>query len=130
MRQRQAIIEDNIVVNVIVGSLPYGLDLGEDEYCEIGSTYVPDGNPRFIPGPKVYQWTSYEFLNRLTAAERADIRQRALTDQNVADFLMLATAAQVVLSDDPVTIMGMDYMVMVGVFTEQRKNQILDGSIY
>jgi hypothetical protein len=70
-------------------------------------------------------WTSYEFLNRLTASERADIRQRALTDPNVADFLMLATAAQEVLSDDPVTIMGMGYMVMIGVFTEARKNEIL-----
>lgn len=72
-------------------------------------------------------WTSYEFLNRLTASERADIRQRALTDPNVADFLMLATAAQEVLSDDPVTIMGMGYMVMIGVFTEARKNEILGG---
>lgn len=70
-------------------------------------------------------WTSYEFLNRLTASERADIRQRALTDHNVADFLMLATAAQEVLSDDPVTIMGMDYMVMIGVFTQARRNEIL-----
>lgn len=70
-------------------------------------------------------WTSYQFLNRLTASERADIRQRALTDPNVADFLMLATAAQEVLSDDPVTIMGMGYMVMIGVFTEVRKNEIL-----
>ena len=70
-------------------------------------------------------WTSYQFLNRLTASERADIRQRALTDTNVADFLMLATAAQEVLSDDPVTVMGMSYMVMIGVFTEARKNEIL-----
>jgi hypothetical protein len=70
-------------------------------------------------------WTSYEFLNRLTTSERADIRTRALTDPNVADFLMLATAAQEVLSDDPVTLMGMSYMVMIGVFTEARKNEIL-----
>jgi hypothetical protein len=122
---RQAIIKNNVVINVIAGSLPYGLDLQEGEFCEIGATYIPNGNPRFIPAPKVYTWTSYEFLNRLTASERADIRQRALTDPNVADFLMLATAAQEVLSDDPVTIMGMGYMVMIGVFTEARKNEIL-----
>jgi hypothetical protein len=122
---RQALIKDNIVINVIAGSLPGGITLGETEACEPGATYVPNGNPRFILPPRVYQWTSYEFLNRLTAAERADIRQRALTDQNVADFLMLATAAQEVLSNDPVTIMGMDYMVMIGVFTQARRNEIL-----
>lgn len=71
-------------------------------------------------------WTAYEFLNRLTASERADIRQRALTDPNVADFLMLATAAQEILSDDPVTIIGMDYMVLIGVFTQSRRNEILE----
>ena len=127
---RQAIVKDNIVTNVIAGSLPYGIDLGEDEFCEIGATYVPDGSPRFIRAPLIFSWTSYQFLNRLTSAERSDIRERAKTDSNVADFLMLATAAQEVVSDDPMTIAGMNYMVMIGVFTEQRKNEILDGSIY
>jgi hypothetical protein len=123
---RQAICnENNIVTNVVVGSISLGIPLEDNEYCEPGATYVPNGNPRFIPAPKVYTWTSYEFLNRLTASERADIRQRALTDPNVADFLMLATAAQEVVSDDPVTLMGMGYMVMIGVFTETRKNEIL-----
>ena len=124
---RQAIInENNIVTNVIAGSLPYGLDLNEGEFCEIGATYVPNGTPRFLRAPGVYTWTSYEFLNRLTASERADIRQRALTDPNVADFLMLAQAAQEIISDDPATLMGMGYMVMIGVFTEARKNEILE----
>jgi hypothetical protein len=72
-------------------------------------------------------WTSYEFLNRLTAEERADIRERSATDPNVADFLMLAQAAQEIVSDDPATVMGMNYMVYIGVFTEERKNQILNS---
>jgi len=123
---RQAIInENNIVTNVIAGSLPYGLNLNEGEFCEIGATYVPNGTPRFLRAPRVYTWTSYEFLNRLTASERADIRTRALTDPNVADFLMLATAAQEVISNDPVTIMGMDYMVAIGVFTQARRDEIM-----
>lgn len=130
MRQLQAIVKDNIVQNVIVGYLPEGITLNENEFCEIGATYAPDQTPRFIRAPVVYYWTSYQFLNRLTATERADIRERSKTDSNVADFLMLATAAQEIVSDDPMTIAGMNYMVMIGVFTEQRKNEILDGSIY
>lgn len=75
----------------------------------------------FLP-PK---WTSYEFLLRLTPEERADIRERSKTDPNVADFLMLAQSAQEVISNDPVTLMGMNYLTSIGVFTEQRKKQIL-----
>lgn len=122
---RQAIVKDNIVVNVIAGSLPGGITLEEMEPCEPGATYVANGNPRFILPPRVYRWTAYEFLNRLTAAERAQIRALGNTDTNVADFLMLATAAQEIVSDDPTTIMGMNYMVLIGVFTEARKNEIL-----
>ena len=48
-----------------------------------------------------------------------------MTDPNVADFLMLAQSAQEIISNDPVTLMGMDYLVAIGVFTEQRKKEIL-----
>lgn len=75
----------------------------------------------FLP-PK---WTSYEFLLRLTGEERGDIRERAKTDPNVADFLMLAQSAQEIISNDPITLMGMNYLVSIGVFTEQRKKEIL-----
>jgi len=126
---RQAIIKNNIVVNVIAGSLPGGITLEEMEPCEPGATYVPNGNPRFILPPRVYQWTAYEFLNRFTGTEREAIRTEAKTNPNVADFLMLATAAQVIISDDPVTVAGMGYLVSIGLITEQRKNQILDGSL-
>lgn len=127
---KQAIInENNIVTNVIAGSVPYGLNLNEGEFCEIGATYVPNGNPRFLRAPRVYTWTSYQFLNRLTASERAEVRSRSLTDTNVADFLMLATAAQEVVSDDPVTIQGMGYLVSIGVLTAQRRDEILNGSV-
>lgn len=70
-------------------------------------------------------WTAYEFLLRLTADERAAIRAMAEVNEGVADFLHLSQAAQEVVSDDPVTIMGMEYMVSVGIFSEQRKNEIL-----
>ena len=109
--------------------MPGGITLEEMEPCEPGATYVPNGNPRFILPPRVYQWTAYEFLNRFTGTEREAIRTEAKTNPNVADFLMLATAAQVIISDDPVTVAGMGYLVSIGLITDQRKNEILDGSL-
>jgi len=37
----------------------------------------------------------------------------------------LAQAAQEIISDDPVTLQGMNYLVSLGLLTEQRKNNIL-----
>ena len=88
--------------------------------CNLGWIY--DTNYNIFNPPK---WTSYEFLLRLTAEERADIRERSKTDPNVADFLMLAQSAQEIISNDPITLMGMNYLVSIGVFTEQRKKEIL-----
>lgn len=72
-------------------------------------------------------YTSYEFLSRFTAAERASFRIAAQTDAVVADFAQLAGAAQEVLNNDPVTVAGMDYLVSVGLLTRARADEILGG---
>jgi len=91
---------------------------GQDPSCKVG--YFWNGWTFDAP-----RWTSYQFLQRFTPQERAIFRSAALVDVNVADFQMLATAAQEVIADDPVTILGMDYLVSQGLLTEQRKNEIL-----
>lgn len=70
-------------------------------------------------------WTAYQFLLRFTAEERAAFRAAALTDPMVADFQQLAQAAQEVINTDPMTVAGMNYLVSVGLLTEQRKTEIL-----
>lgn len=72
-------------------------------------------------------YTSYEFLQRFTAEERAAFRAASQTDQLVADFAQLAGAAQEILNTDPVTNAGMNYLVLVGLLTEERKIEILGG---
>lgn len=72
-------------------------------------------------------YSSYEFLQRFTAEERALFRAAAQTDQLVADFVQLATAAQEILNTDPVTTAGMNYLVLIGLLTEERKIEILGG---
>lgn len=96
-----------------------------------GSVKVPSGveapagwtwNGWEFDAPK---WTAYEFLNRFTAQERAALRAAAKTDDAVADLLLLVQAAQEVVSNDPVTVGGMDYLVAFGLITEERKTEIL-----
>lgn len=70
-------------------------------------------------------WTAYEFLLRFTPQERSAYRQAAQTNDMVADFMSLAQAAQEIISDDPITIQGMDYLVSIGLLTQQRRDEIL-----
>jgi hypothetical protein len=72
-------------------------------------------------------FTSIEFLNRFTAAERSAFRTLATTDDNAADYLNLVTAATEVLNTDPEVVVGMDYLVAIGFLTRQRADEILGG---
>lgn len=71
-------------------------------------------------------WTAYEFLTRFTQQERATLRSAAATDPLVADFSQLLGAAQEVVSDDPVTMQAMDYLVYAGYITNERRSVIMD----
>lgn len=71
------------------------------------------------------RWTAYEFLQRFTWQERSAIRMASVDDAAVADFLTLCTAAQVVVSDDPMTVAGMDYLVSLNLLTPARRAEIL-----
>jgi hypothetical protein len=122
------------VINVIVGeqgtpvgASEYLVALDPDERCEIGQNYDQLADPRFSGTPyrPPQSWTAYQFLLRFTAEERSAFRASALTDANVADFQQLAQAAQEVVSDDQMTVAGMNYLVSVGLLTEQRKQEIL-----
>lgn len=125
--------ETNIVENIVVwdGSGDLFPDytciaLQENEKCEIGQLYAKDDLPRFSGNsvlPKTY--TAYEFLKRFTPQERAGIRNMAQTDDIVSDFLMFAEFAQEIRTDDVMTIQGMDYLVFVGVLSDERKNEIM-----
>jgi hypothetical protein len=72
-------------------------------------------------------YTSFEFFQRFTPAERASFRAAAQTDAMVADFAQLAGAAQEILNNDPTTVAGMDYLVSVGLLTRARADEILGG---
>ena len=125
--------QTNIVENTVVwdGSGNLFSDytcvaLQENEKCEIGQLYVEEDLPRFSGNPVLPKtYTAYEFLKRFTAQERSAIRTVSQTDDVVSDFLMFAEFAQEIRTDDDVTVQGMNYLVFVGVMSEQRKDEIL-----
>jgi hypothetical protein len=138
MRWAMVNTETNNVLNVIIWDGSAGefasqpnvslVLLEEDEFCGIDYSYDENSIPRFTPPPYVpptISWTAYEFLNRFTYQERAAYRSAASTDDLVADFMSLAQAAQEVVNTDPMTVAGMNYLVTIGLLTEQRKNEIL-----
>lgn len=71
------------------------------------------------------RWTSYEFLRLFTTAERDAIRVAAVSDGAVADLLMFLQTATEVISDDPTTSVGMDYLVHLGILTPARRAEIM-----
>lgn len=89
-----------------------------DDTCRLGYFY----NGWYFEAPR---WTSYQFLLRFTPEERSSFRQAAATDEIVADFQMLAMAAQEIVADDPNTVAGMGYLVSVGLITPERRDEVL-----
>jgi hypothetical protein len=127
-------IHTNIVTNIVIadsswnpGGDLYCVVLGEDESCNIGQMYDPKETPRFVGTPVATPrtYTAYQFLLLFTPEERAAFRAAAMTDPIIADYQVLAGAAQEIHTDDPMTIAGLDYLVSAGVLTEQRKKQVL-----
>lgn len=104
------------------------VNLNENETCEMGFLYSENSIPRFIfQNNTVKTWTPLEFLSRFTDAEMENIESLRVTDAGVRTFYRMASFAQEIVSNDPRTTQGLDYLVFVGVLTEQRKEQILSS---
>ena len=100
--------------------------LGANEWCSPGAQYRASSTPRFID-VSTKTWTAYQFLSRFTPAELDAVRVRSQTDPAMWRFLTFASAAQEVVSDDPVTMQGMDYLVSCGIVTQARRDAILSA---
>jgi hypothetical protein len=119
---RYALVQAGKVSNVVVGEGLGSPFIACPASVGIGWSY--DGSS-FSPPIPAQTWTSFEFLQRFTAAERDTIRRTANLDAALADFLLFATAAQEIHSTDPVTVGAMDYLVSLGILTPARRAEIL-----
>ena len=108
----------NVVVELVsAGSRPDGCVL-DDGTARIGAIYE-------LGTFRAARWTSYEFLGRFTPAELDAILVASESDATTRRFLALAQAANEVVSDDPVTVSGMEYLGSLGLLTSARIDEIL-----
>jgi hypothetical protein len=102
---------------------PYTIDLkynGPDFVTRLDGNDVPLANLQVT-------WPAFDFLRRFEPQERIAARTLAKSDPVVEDFMDLLGRATNVVSDDPDTVAGMNYLVAIGVLTVARKNAILGG---
>lgn len=77
------------------------------------------------PPPPSPTWTSNEFLRRFTKAERTAVRQKAKENDDVADFVDFALAADGITPEDQDVIDGMGLLVSLGMLSQDRRDEIL-----
>lgn len=79
---------------------------------------IPEGRREFHP---------HDFWLRFPVDKQTKILEAARTDANVDNFRMQLLMISKVISDHPMTVAGMSYLVSQGLLTESEKNQILGG---
>jgi hypothetical protein len=99
---------------------------GGFEFATHTHEVVPDPEPLAEP-ETVYEWERLEFMRRFTAAERIAARQAEATDPIMGDFFDLLRQAATVHSNDPDVILGLGYMVQIGLLASGRPAEILGG---
>ncbi len=79
--------------------------------------------------PENHFITYLSLLSRFTGNERSIIRDMQPRDHNVADFIMLAQAAEHIDLDDARVTFGVKYFASVGIITDDRAAEILSLEI-
>lgn len=88
-----------------------------------------------MPAPEVVEiipagrrvWRPDLFWRRFAPEEQVSIVSASKEDPRVDNFKLHLSMTPIVQSDDEVTIEGMAYLVLAGLLTETRKNEILGG---
>lgn len=70
-------------------------------------------------------WTSLDFLGRFTTVEMAQVETAREHDEIVQSFYRAALAAQEIVSDDPRTVAGVNYLSAIGILTLARVDEVL-----
>jgi hypothetical protein len=79
-----------------------------------------------LPPPVIVKtWTPLEFMELFTLEERIAIREFSKADALAEDWLDLLKASQEVRLDDPRPLNGLNYMVLKGVLSQARAEEVL-----
>lgn len=97
----------------------------EEHQCPFWNTETQVWEIREQERP-VGEWSSFDFLLRLTFDERTGIALAAKSNAIVSDFRLLCASSGIVKADHRITIQGLEYIVSLGIITKERMDQILD----
>jgi uncharacterized protein (DUF2225 family) len=130
---RTALIRDNIVINVVVGSADSTLEytaipvLANVSVCP---GYIYNANTSTFTQPeivtKVTKISKLQFRNKFTDQEKVAIYTTANTNVAVKIWLDDLAAAEYIDLEDPATIAAVNALATVGVITSNRVQEILN----
>ena len=72
-------------------------------------------------------WTQTQWKRRFSQQERLDIREAAINNATLADFMDLMNSAEEISNDDPDTIAAVNMLEQVGLIAAGRAQEILYG---
>ena len=133
MANRIALIENNVVTNVIIGEIAwvienamFGVVIDDESRVSIG--WLFNGKEFAEPEPEKQNpiMTRLEFMRRFTMQERIATRAATLSDPILADVHALLELNQEVNLDDADTQMAVGYMAQLKILTPERVAEILD----
>lgn len=101
-----------------IATLDNGVDFDSTYLVEIGQAT----GIQTIPKAPI---TRFEFLSRLTAAQRIGIRTAAQTNPVLQDAMSMLDCAQEIRTDNQFTIDMISYCVTLGLISETDKQNIL-----
>lgn len=131
MNQKYAVIEDGVVANLLIA--PEGFTDSDRQLvvCDdsVNRYDLFDGSTFTRPSPastNPLMLAPFDFLNLFTAPERASIE--ASSDTTVKDAILQLDAIESTVDLSASQTKGMiAYMVMIGLLTSKRGQQILAG---
>ena len=109
---------------------PFGSENALKTYAEtIEAAYMEMEPPpeQAQPMPDRREWHPYDFWQRFNSVEQAALIEASRTDFNIENFRMQLLMISRIISDNPVTVAGMAYLVTAGLISEDRKNEIMGG---
>jgi len=107
------------------------LDVSDRPDAQVGMTYDA-GTDTFTPPPAPRDYgatvSPRTFMLLFSGPERKAIRAASKTDDDVADFLAIAQVPEPIRLRHPMTLAGLDMLVVKGLLTESARARISSGA--
>jgi len=107
------------------------VDVTDRPDAQVGMTYDADTDT-FTPPPAPPDYgatvSPRTFMLLFSGPERKAIRQASKSDEDVADFLAIAQVPEPIRLRHPMTLAGLDMLVVKGLLTESARARISNGA--